>query len=91
MDNSELWRLTPAQFDAMETCRELTVKREDRRTGLLTCVIRRIMGDKRADVFDLFPEHKPQRVKTKDYAKELKNQFEVLALRKKVRKRGKKA
>lgn len=33
------------------------IKREDRRTGLLLAVMRRMMGDKKAEVWDFFPEH----------------------------------
>lgn len=33
------------------------IKREDRRTGLLLAVVRRMMGDKKAEVWDFFPEH----------------------------------
>lgn len=35
-------------------------RREDYRTGVLTAVIRGVVGDKRAKVFDYFPQHEEQ-------------------------------
>ena len=36
------------------------IRREDRRSGVITEAIRRIFGDKTARTFDFFPEHKEQ-------------------------------
>jgi hypothetical protein len=58
LTEEEFWQLTPAQFTAMIEIVNISVEREDRRTGILTAVMRRLMGDKNAEVFDFFPEHK---------------------------------
>jgi hypothetical protein len=58
MPAAEFWRLTPAQFFRMCELAGERIKREDRRTGMLLTVIRRILGDKKAELWDFFPEHK---------------------------------
>lgn len=60
-------------------------KKEDARFGILTMVMRRIMGDKRAGVFDLFPEHK-QEVDEKIRVKKAKEGFRALMEQQKKKK-----
>lgn len=65
------------------------MKREDRRTGLLTAVIRRVVGDKKADIFDFFPEHRPKQVKREgESAGQLRANFQVLLEAQKKREKG---
>lgn len=43
----------------------MQLKREDYRVGVLTVVMRQLVGDKNADVYDYFPQHKERGVKGK--------------------------
>jgi predicted subunit of tRNA(5-methylaminomethyl-2-thiouridylate) methyltransferase len=56
--------MTPAQFFSAYKRVKERQKAEDYRTGLITCVMRKLMGDKKAEPFDFFPEHKQDKKKS---------------------------
>lgn len=60
LSECEFWRLTWAQFIALRERRDEAIKREDERCGILSMVVRRVAGDKKAKVWDLFPRWKPE-------------------------------
>jgi len=57
LSEAEFWRTTPAKFWAMIDQANSKVKRADYRTGVLTKIIREVVGAKNAKVFDYFPIH----------------------------------
>jgi hypothetical protein len=57
MTEKEFWALTPAKFFAMVDCVNNRTEREDYRTAIVTFTVRALAGDKRARLFDEFPEH----------------------------------
>ncbi len=85
----EFWRLTPAQFYKAVELHEMGTKLEDRRFGLLMAVVRRLMGDKRADVWDLFPEHKDSQPRRASKFAEIKAGIEAVKKLKGKQKHGK--
>jgi len=61
LSEQEFWRLTPAKLTAMvDVVNDLT-KLEDYRADVIVTVIRRIVGDKKAQMWDFFPQHKTKR------------------------------
>jgi hypothetical protein len=65
--------MTPAQYFAAVKRGNERQKAEDYRVGLITCVMRKLMGDKKAEPFDFFPGHK---TKSKKSAAQRRREFE---------------
>lgn len=65
MSETEFWHLTPAQFQSYSERANARMDVEDFRFGMLGCIMRQIVGEKKADVFDLFPWRKKSRPKPK--------------------------
>lgn len=63
MPASEFWRTTPAQFFAMMESKGVEIKRLDRSFAVLTTVVRQVAGDKKAKLWDFWPEHEDQEQK----------------------------
>jgi hypothetical protein len=84
LTEKEFWSLTPAQFFSMCKVKDEEEKMLDFRTGLVTTVIRRIVGDKKAEPFDLF-ENRRQKKQPKQAASasELRAGFNALVQSKK--------
>lgn len=58
LNEQQFWKLTPAKLMALIDQKSEAYKRQDYRFGVLTLIIRGIVGAKRADVWDYFPQHK---------------------------------
>lgn len=57
--------MTPAQFSAIAEHQGREIKRQDIRTGVLQYVVRRVVGDDKADIYDFCQDHKPPQEETK--------------------------
>lgn len=57
MTPDDFWRSTPALFFAMMEQKGKAIKRHDRAFAVLTTVVRQIAGDKKAGLWDYWPEH----------------------------------
>jgi hypothetical protein len=79
MSEREFWKLTPAQFFGMVEIVDERVKRSDHRYGILATVIRRVVGDKRAEIWDFFPSLAPARKFVRSKASELGTNLKKLA------------
>lgn len=87
--SSEFWGLTLEQFAELMKVRVETERARNYRSATLSTVVRRALGDKRAEIWDFFPwEDEDRRAKGgKILSKERKEQ--LTALRKISRKKRK--
>lgn len=56
----EFWSLTPAKFRAYQKEERANGKLQDYRFGILQATLRAVNGDKKAKVWDMFPQHKEE-------------------------------
>lgn len=68
MSEAQFWKLTPAKFFAMVDAVNNGSLREDYRAAIVTFTVRKLAGDKQAQLFDEFPEHRKILRKTKKRA-----------------------
>lgn len=74
--------LTPAQFFSAAHVATEREKAEDYRCGVVVTVMRQLMGDKKAEPFDYFPQHKAEKVgSAKRRRKEFQAQLLAAALK----------
>lgn len=79
MSEREFWKLTPAQFFAMVEIVNEQVKRNDHRFGILATVVRRVVGDKRAEIWDFFPSLAPAKKFVRSKVSELGQNLKKLS------------
>ena len=70
--------MTPAQYCALAEVKQNAIRRADKRAGAIITVMRRIMGDRTAEIFDFFPEHKEDDPRPRQTGEQVRANFRGL-------------
>lgn len=58
LSDREFFKLTPARLAALVDAYREKTKLEDYRADVIVTVMRKVVGDKKAEMWDFFPQHK---------------------------------